>query len=146
MDKVDSVDKVAGLFRTRNFIHVYQVYPVHREPENREPSDQVQGRLQQRTQNPIMIGTHVGRYRIESHLGQGGIRIVYRARDLKLDRPVALKFLTDGQGDEEARRRFIHEARAASALDHPNICTVYDIGETDEGRTYIAMSHYEGKH
>lgn len=93
-----------------------------------------------------MIGRTVSRYRIEAELGRGGMGVVYKARDLKLDRPVVLKFLSpELGGDEAARRRFLHEARAASALDHPNICTIYDIDETEDEQTFIAMRYYEGE-
>jgi len=72
--------------------------------------------------------------------------VVYKAQDLRLDRPVALKFLPpDLTRDPEAKQRFIHEARAASALDHQNICVVHDIGETDDGRIFIVMAYYEGE-
>jgi CheY-like chemotaxis protein len=72
--------------------------------------------------------------------------VIYRARDLRLDRQVALKFIApELRRDSEARRRFKHEARAASALDHPNICTIHDIEETDDGRAFIVMAAYEGE-
>jgi serine/threonine protein kinase len=72
--------------------------------------------------------------------------IVYKAQDLKLDRFVALKFLPPHLGeDEEAKKRFIQEAKAASALDHPNICTIHEIGETEDGQLFIAMAYYEGE-
>ena len=93
-----------------------------------------------------MIGKQVGRYQIQEQLGQGGMGVVYKALDPRLDRTIALKFLpNDYATDEDARQRFIHEARAASALDHPNICTIHDIGESDDGRTFIAMAYYEGQ-
>ncbi len=72
--------------------------------------------------------------------------VVYKARDLSLDRLVALKFLpAQFSADEEEKKRFIHEAKAASALEHPNICSVHEIGETPEGQLFIVMGYYEGK-
>ena len=93
-----------------------------------------------------MIGKTVSHYKILEHLGGGGMGVVYKAQDLKLDRPVALKFLPpDLTRDPEAKQRFIHEAQAASSLDHPNICDVHDIGETEEGQIFIVMAYYEGE-
>ncbi len=93
-----------------------------------------------------MIGSTVSHYRILERLGGGGMGVVYRAVDLKLDRPVALKFLSSQRGAaEEHKRRFIREAKAASALDHPNICTVYEIDETPDGALFIAMALCEGE-
>ncbi|MBN2414592.1 protein kinase [bacterium] len=93
-----------------------------------------------------MIGKTISHYKIIEELGRGGMGTVYRARDTKLDRFVALKFLPPHLSrSPEDKKRFIHEARAASALDHPNICTVYEISETDDGQLYIAMACYEGE-
>ena len=93
-----------------------------------------------------MVGKQILHYEILEKLGEGGMGVVYKARDLSLDRLVALKFLpAQFSADEEERKRFIHEAKAASALDHPNICSVYEIGETPEGQLFIAMAHYAGK-
>jgi tetratricopeptide (TPR) repeat protein/class 3 adenylate cyclase len=79
-------------------------------------------------------------------LGGGGMGVVYRARDSMLDRTVALKFLPRQLGsDGDAKARFIAEAQAAAALEHPNICTVYEIGETGDGQLYMAMPFYEGE-
>jgi serine/threonine protein kinase/Tol biopolymer transport system component len=93
-----------------------------------------------------LIGSTVSHYRILDRLGGGGMGVVYKAVDLKLDRPVALKFLSSQRGAaEEHKRRFLREARAASALDHPNICTVYEIDETPDGALFIAMALCEGE-
>jgi len=90
--------------------------------------------------------TIAGKYRVLGEIGRGGMGIVYKAEDTTLQRTVALKFLPpQWTSDPEARMRFVHEARAASALDHPNICTIYEIGETEDGRMYIAMGCYEGE-
>ncbi len=92
-----------------------------------------------------MIGTTVSHYRILERLGGGGMGIVYKAQDLKLDRTVALKFLRpDLTRDAEARARFIQEAKAASALQHTNICVVHDIDETPDGQIFIIMEYLEG--
>ncbi|MGI9626393.1 MAG: protein kinase domain-containing protein [Longimicrobiales bacterium] len=93
-----------------------------------------------------LVGTSVAQYEILEELGQGGMGVVYRARDTRLGREVALKFLTASlTQDEIAKARFLAEARAASALDHPNICTVHEIGEAEDGRVFIAMGFYEGE-
>jgi serine/threonine protein kinase/tetratricopeptide (TPR) repeat protein len=103
-----------------------------------------------------MVGTTVSHYKILEHLGGGGMGVLYKARDLKLDRPVALKFLPlELTRDPEAKERFVHEARAASALQHNNICAVHDIDETEGGpafagapaggQLFIVMEYLEGE-
>ena len=93
-----------------------------------------------------MIGRTVSHYRILERLGGGGMGIVYRAQDTRLDRTVALKFLPMEWCQEPLlRERFTREARAASTLDHPHICTVFDIGETPEGQLFIAMAYCPGE-
>ena len=95
---------------------------------------------------PNLIGQTVSHYKILEHLGGGAMGIVYKAQDLKLERPVALKFLPpDLTRDPEAKERFIHEAKAASALQHNNICTVHDIDRADDGQMFIVMDLYEGE-
>ncbi|MFN8090989.1 MAG: protein kinase [Vicinamibacteria bacterium] len=93
-----------------------------------------------------MIGQTISHYHVVERLGGGGMGVVYKARDQKLDRFVALKFLSAHLlGSDTARRRFLAEARAASALDHPNIATVHAIEETTDGDVFIVMAHYEGQ-
>jgi len=92
-----------------------------------------------------LIGRTLSQYRIESLLGQGGMGVVYRARDLKLQRPVALKLLpADLTADPERRKRFVLEARAAARISHPAIAQIYDVDE-QEGTIFIAMELVEGK-
>ncbi|MFQ5708005.1 MAG: serine/threonine protein kinase [bacterium] len=91
-----------------------------------------------------MTGKQISHYRILEKLGSGGMGVVYKAHDTKLDRFVALKFLPHHLSqDEENKKRFIHEAKAASALNHPNIATIYEVDEA-EGQMFIAMEYIEG--
>ena len=92
-----------------------------------------------------MIGRTISHYRITEKLGQGGMGVVYKAEDLHLGRVAALKFLSPAYiEDDEQKARFIKEARAAAALDHPNICTIYEAGEED-GLIFLAMAYVEGE-
>ena len=92
-----------------------------------------------------MIGKMLGHYQITQKLGQGGMGIVYKARDTHLDRFVAIKVLpAEKVSDPDRKRRFVQEAKAASALNHPNIVHVYDIDQSD-GTDFIAMEYVDGK-
>ena len=91
------------------------------------------------------VGEEVAHFRVLERVGGGGMGVVYKALDVRLGTTVALKFLpAHASANDEAKRRFIQEAKAASALDHPNICAIHEIGETDAGELYIAMAYYEG--
>jgi len=93
-----------------------------------------------------MIGKIVLHYKIIEELGSGGMGIVYKAQDLNLDRFVALKFLPPHlTTSAEEKQRFIHEAKAASALDHPNICNIHEIDQTEDGQLFISMAYYDGQ-
>ncbi|MFQ5512737.1 MAG: protein kinase, partial [Candidatus Krumholzibacteriia bacterium] len=93
-----------------------------------------------------MIGKRIAHYEILGKLGAGAMGVVYKAEDTKLKRKVALKFLSpDLTSGPRAKSRFIEEARAASALDHPNICNVHAIDETPDRQIFICMALYEGR-
>ncbi|HVF38752.1 MAG TPA: protein kinase, partial [Gemmatimonadaceae bacterium] len=91
------------------------------------------------------ISASIGRYEVIRKIGSGGMGIVYLAEDASLKRHVAVKLLPPWlDASSAANRRLLEEARAASAIDHPNIATVHEIGETEDGRLFITMSYYEG--
>jgi serine/threonine protein kinase/formylglycine-generating enzyme required for sulfatase activity/dienelactone hydrolase len=94
----------------------------------------------------MLVGQTISHYRILALIGAGGMGEVYKAEDTRLKRIVALKFLSAAlMHDEEAKRRLIVEAQAASALDHPNICTIHEVDEAPDGRVFLAMAYYEGE-
>src|SRR4029077_8692589 len=98
-----------------------------------------------RTDMPVSPGSKLGPYEILSLLAKGGMGEVYRARDLRLGREVAIKVLpAERMADADRRRRFVQEARAASALNHPNIVTIHEIGSVD-GIDFIVMEYVRGK-
>jgi serine/threonine-protein kinase len=93
-----------------------------------------------------MIGQTISHYKVVDKLGEGGMGVVYKAEETRLDRSVALKFLPPAVATQEAaKKKIIHEVKTASSLDHPNICAIYEIDETLEGQMFIAMPHYEGE-
>ncbi len=95
---------------------------------------------------PVTIGQTISQYTIVAKLGGGGMGVVYEARDTRLERRVALKFLPpEWSHDDTAKQRFIREAQAASATDHRNVCTIHNIEETDDGQLFIVMARYEGQ-
>jgi serine/threonine-protein kinase len=107
--------------------------------------DWLDGNLEAGSTDPL-IGRTISRFEILELIGRGGMGMVYRALDRTLDRIVALKFLPPSlSSDAAAKDRFVHEAKAASGLNHPNIATVYEIGETGDHQLYIAMGYYPGK-
>ncbi len=111
---------------------------------DRSSLDRLAGRSE--TDPPIAVvgpGMQLGQYRIEREIGAGGMGTVFRACDARLNRPVAIKFLSDEVADAAARRRFQREAQMASSLNHPHILTVYDVGEF-EGRQYLVTEFIDG--
>jgi serine/threonine protein kinase len=93
-----------------------------------------------------LVGTNVAHYEIAAKLGGGGMGVVYKAADTKLGRQVALKFLPpEWSHDEQVKQRFIREAQAASATDHPNICPVHSIESTSDDQLFIVMAYCDGQ-
>ena len=94
----------------------------------------------------LVPGSYLGPYEIVAQLGQGGMGVVYTAHDPRLKRLVAIKLLPPALSrDDAAKERLLQEAQAASALDHPNICTIYEVNETADGQLNLVMAHYEGE-
>ncbi len=116
-------------------LEIPRAFAPERRAEQAEPRVTLAGRIGQ-----------VAHYRLLERLGRGGMGVVYRAEDTKLRRTVALKFLPSGlTRDLKAKARFLQEAQAASALDHTNICTIYEVGEAGDGELYLAMACYDGE-
>src|SRR5262249_55209608 len=101
----------------------------------------------QKTASPALLtGRRISHFQVAELLGGGGMGVVYRAEDIRLGRTVALKSLAPELGrDPIAKARFLTEARAASALEHPNLCTILDLGESEEGLLFLAMPLYAGE-
>src|SRR5262245_17264612 len=94
---------------------------------------------------PLVAGTRLGPYEVSAARGAGGMGEVYKGRDTRLDRSVAIKVLSaELAGDPQFRDRFGREAKAISALDHPHICALYDVGD-DKGTSYLVMQYLEGE-
>ncbi|MCB0744387.1 MAG: protein kinase, partial [Ignavibacteriae bacterium] len=93
-----------------------------------------------------MIGKIVTHYKILERLGGGGMGLVYKAQDLTLDRSVALKFLPPVFSmNEDLKLKIIQEAKIAATLEHPNICNIHEVGETEDGKIFIVMAYYKGE-
>jgi hypothetical protein len=121
------------------------IEPIHQPFDSRKTL--AQGELTTHQPAIHMIGQIISHYKILEKLGEGGMGVVYKAIDLRLQRKVALKMLPASLArlSKSDRDRFLLEAQATSSLDHPNICTVYEVDETPEGHVFIAMALYEGE-
>lgn len=122
-------------------------FPILGEEREDDMSDGVAPDLSPPSPHPEFDAGHtIGQYRILSRIGSGGMGTVYRAHDTRLGREVALKFLPPHPSTQlDAEERLLVEARAAAALEHPNVCSIHEIGQTDDGRPFIAMALYEGE-
>ena len=118
-------------------------HPASAEGFLEEPAVVMAARLLSDPGPSIPVGDRIAGYQVQAPLGAGGMGVVYRALDTKLNRPVAIKLLSDDLADAAARRRFQREAQTASSLNHPHIVTVYDVGEVD-GRQYLVTEFVDG--
>ena len=140
-----SEDERVTLLATAGAEVRHQVEAMLAQPTGSKLLDPPGGALESEPQAapPLASGAQLGQYRIESSIGAGGMGVVFRAYDIKLHRPVAIKLLSDDLADAAARRRFQREAQMASSLNHPHILTVYDAGEF-EGRQYLVTEFVDG--
>jgi len=130
------------------FDEILRLDPQHAEAQSRrqECLGQDKDRRTMKVMAGQIVGETISHYRILERLGAGGMGVVYKAEDIKLKRLVALKFLLpELSRDESATKRFVREAQAVSSLDHPNICTVHEIDESENGQLFICMTYYEGQ-
>src|SRR4051812_28940966 len=136
-------DACAGDDALRRDVESLLALPASAEGFLGEPAVAVAARLVGGSDASIPAGHRIGGYQVQARLGAGGMGVVYRALDTRLNRPVAIKFLSDDLADAAARRRFQREAQTASSLNHPHIVTVYDVGEVD-GRQYLVTEVVDG--
>jgi serine/threonine-protein kinase len=127
------------------FFDRFQAVVPETTPDHPSPDRDTTAHRPEEQDAASLIGTMVNQYRIEALLGEGGMGVVYRAIDTRLQRTVALKLLRQEDDDARAKDRLIAEARSAAALDHPNICTVHEVAETADHTWFIAMAHYSGE-
>jgi predicted Ser/Thr protein kinase len=136
-------DACAGDDALRRDVESLLAQPASAEAFLEEPAVVMAARLVSGPGPSIPVGHRIGGYQVQAALGAGGMGVVYRALDTKLNRPVAIKLLSDDLADAAARRRFQREAQTASSLNHPHIVTVYDVGEVD-GRQYLVTEFVDG--
>ena len=136
-------DACAGDDALRHDVESLLAQPASAETFLGEPAVVMAARLVSGPGPSIPAGHRIGGYQVQAHLGAGGMGVVYRALDTKLNRPVAIKLLSDDLADPAARRRFQREAQTASSLNHPHIVTVHDVGEFD-GRQYLVTEFVDG--
>ena len=136
-------DACAGDDALRRDVESLLAQPASAEAFLGEPAVVMAARLVSGPGPSIPVGHRIGGYQVQAPLGAGGMGVVYRALDTKLNRPVAIKLLSDDLADAAARRRFQREAQTASSLNHPHIVTVYDVGEVD-GRQYLVTEFVDG--
>src|SRR5882672_1294975 len=136
-------DACAGDDALRRDVESLLAQPASAEAFLGEPAVVMAARLVSGPGPSLPVGHRIGGYQVQAPLGAGGMGVVYRALDTKLNRPVAIKFLSSDLADAAARRRFQREAQTASSLNHPHIVTVHDVGEVD-GRQYLVTEFVDG--